>query len=231
MKNKMMKISAVLMTAVLLTTSVVSSTYAKYVTTNTGSDGARVAKWGVKIDTNTKGMFSHSYANTEKVNGAATGTSVSVSGAGNDSDYVLAPGTSGSTTISLSGSPEVAVNVQFAMNIESDLLVPVRTQVSNEKILFESYKPIQYTLTNKAGDELAKGSLEDVKTAFNALSAQHAPNSSLNETYTLSWVWPIDGGDALADTYLGNVAAGTITDENTKTNVKFNYTVTVTQID
>ena len=230
MKNKMMKIATCLMVAVLLTTSIISGTYAKYVTGNSGSDGARVAKWGVKINTTTSGLFSHSYANTEKVNGAAAGTTVSVTSSGSDSDYVVAPGTSGSTKITLSGTPEVAVDLKFNMNIESDVIVPVRTQLSDEKILFESYKPIQYTLTNKSGEELAKGSLEDVKAAFNGLSTQHGPNTNLYETYTLSWSWPIDG-DSLADTYLGNVAAGLITDENTKTAIKFNYTVTVSQID
>ena len=230
MKNKMMKIASCLMVAVLLTTSFVSGTYAKYISENRGSDGARVAKWGVKIATKTNGLFSHSYVNTSKVNGAAEGSSVSVTSSGDSNDYVIAPGTSGNTTILLSGSPEVAVDVKFIMNVESDVIVPVRTQLSSNRTLYESYTPVKFTLTDSKGNEIAQGTLNDVKVAFNALSAQYGPNKNLNETYKLSWNWPIDG-DNEADTYLANVAAGIIDDEATKTAIKFNYTVSVTQID
>lgn len=230
MKNKMMKIASCLMVAVLLTTSVIGGTYARYVTSNTGSDGARVAKWGVQINTSTHGLFSHSYANTENIGGDTAGTSVSVTSLGADDDYLVAPGTSGSTTISLSGVPEVAVDVKFEMNVESDVIIPLRTKITPDKTLYESYTPVKFTLADSKGNEVAKGTLSEVKAAFNGLSAQYGPNKNLNETYTLSWAWAIDG-DNDADTYLGNVAAGLIDDQATKTAIKFNYKVTVTQID
>ena len=230
MKNKMMKTASCLMVAVLLTTNFVSGTYAKYVTENSGSDGARVAKWGVKINTKTTGLFSHSYANTDKVNGASEGTAVSVTSIGDTNDHVVAPGTSGSTTLSLSGTPEVAVDVKFMMNVESDVIVPVRTQLSDNRTLYESYTPVKFTLTDSKGTELASGTLNDIKTVFNGLSGQYAPNKNLSETYTITWDWPING-DNEADTYLGNVASGSIIDDKTTTGIKFNYSVTVTQID
>lgn len=230
MRNKMMKVASCLMVAVLLTTNVISNTYAKYVTTNSGADSARVAKWGVGIKTTTKGLFSHSYANNDKINGAAAGTSVSVTSLGNETDYLLAPGTSGSTTIQLTGTPEVAVDVKFVMDVESDVIIPSRTKLSEEKTLFESYTPVVFKLTDSGNNELGSGTLSEIKAAFTGLSKQHGPNTSLNETYTLSWEWPFEG-DSVADTYLGNVAAGLITDDKTKTDIKFNYRVTVTQID
>ena len=49
-KNKMMRAASALMVAVLLTTCTISGTFAKYVTTASGNDTARVAKWGVQID-------------------------------------------------------------------------------------------------------------------------------------------------------------------------------------
>ena len=229
-KNRMLRLGSLLMVAVLLTTSVVSGTFAKYTAYGSGGDGARVAKWGVNVTTSTKGMFSHSYTNDDEINGESEGATVSVNSLGGTSDYLLAPGTSGSTTITLSGTPEVAVDVKFAMNVESDVVVPSKTQVSADKTLDEDYTPILFTLENSRGNQLAKGTLADIKTVFNGLSTQHGPNKSLNETYKLSWKWLIDG-DNEADTYLGNVAAGLIEDEKTKTNVKFNYSVTVTQID
>ena len=48
-KNKMMRTASGLLVATLLTTSVISGTFAKYTTEETGSDSARVAKFGVEI--------------------------------------------------------------------------------------------------------------------------------------------------------------------------------------
>ena len=49
--NKMlMMIVSILLTLVLITTSVLSGTLAKYTTSTSSSDRARVAKWGVVIE-------------------------------------------------------------------------------------------------------------------------------------------------------------------------------------
>ena len=45
-KNRMMRLASVLLVLCLLTTSVISGTFAKYVTTVGGRDEARVARWG-----------------------------------------------------------------------------------------------------------------------------------------------------------------------------------------
>ena len=49
-KNRMMRVASALLVAVLLTTCAISGTFAKYVTTESGSDFARVAKWGVNVE-------------------------------------------------------------------------------------------------------------------------------------------------------------------------------------
>lgn len=49
-KNKMMRNTAALGVAVLLTASVLSGTLAKYTTTAEGTDSARVAKWGIVMN-------------------------------------------------------------------------------------------------------------------------------------------------------------------------------------
>ena len=46
-KNKMMRTASGLLVATLLTTSMISGTFAKYTTQDEASDSARVAKWGV----------------------------------------------------------------------------------------------------------------------------------------------------------------------------------------
>ena len=49
-KNKMMRLASFLLVATLLTTSMISGTFAKYVTEGSASDSARVAKWGVEVE-------------------------------------------------------------------------------------------------------------------------------------------------------------------------------------
>lgn len=60
-KNVMMRVASFLLVAVLISTSAISGTYAKYVTEGSGTDSARVAKWGVVIEAEST-MFSQEYA-------------------------------------------------------------------------------------------------------------------------------------------------------------------------
>ena len=106
--------------------------------------------------------------------------------------------------------------------------------------LKKDYYPIIYTL--KEGETvLAKGSLKDIVDFVTAYSetADYAPGTVFNTEFTLTWEWPFERGETeqeialydAADTYLGNVAAGVITDANAVTEISFKLTITVTQID
>ena len=120
-KNKMMRIASILMVAVLVSTCAVSGTFAKYVTSDSGKDTARVAKWGVSILASGD-LFAETYKkaadNTpNKENGAArTGLSVVASTAVNGDnvtldnvDKVVAPGTKNTDGLlyTVAGTPEV----------------------------------------------------------------------------------------------------------------------------
>ena len=61
-KNTMMRVASALLVAVLLSTCAISGTFAKYVTTASGSDTARVAKWDVQISGIADGLFAKTYA-------------------------------------------------------------------------------------------------------------------------------------------------------------------------
>ena len=89
-KNIMMRLASFLLVAVLISTSAISGTYAKYVTSDDGSDFARVAEWGVVIEAKSFGMFTDKYE-TDDETATFTGE-YSVDGEGED---VLAPGTEG----------------------------------------------------------------------------------------------------------------------------------------
>ena len=89
-KNAMLKIAAILLVAVLLTTCAISTTFAKYVTNGGGaSQTARVAKWGFVVNTIADDdIFAVKYGTSASdiyVQGTVT--------TGESADTVLAPGT------------------------------------------------------------------------------------------------------------------------------------------
>lgn len=104
-KNVMMRVASALLVAVLMTTCAISGTFAKYTTTASGSDNARVARWGFTKNTLTVDMFDGSYTNVQS----------------GDSWNVLAPGTTKTTTIDFQpaeGTPEVAYTFDVTVNVE-----------------------------------------------------------------------------------------------------------------
>ncbi len=196
-KNIMMRIAAVMMIAVLLSTCAISGTFAKYITEAEGNDTARVAKWGISITAGTKGvdgnsLFSKQYDNTSNPT-VATGAN----------DLVVAPGTANSegTTFTISGTPEVDVKLTVAMtgsagtgSAQDIVLLKKATDDdseseataytdytkesgSSEKFTLEKdYYPVVFTLThtnhgtNSLGNKMdtVTGTLADVEKALEA---------------------------------------------------------------
>ena len=110
----MLKIAAILMVAVLLTTCAISSTFAKYVTTveKDSSGSAVVANWNLKINNDADAdLFATQYTdNGGNIVAKIDGTT-----------QVLAPGTkndTGAFAVSLEGKPEVAFAIYAYVNVE-----------------------------------------------------------------------------------------------------------------
>ena len=250
-KNRMMRVASILLVAVLLTTSAISGTFAKYVTSDSVSDSARVAKWGVTVTT-TGSLFEHQYSY------ASDSTKSSVIRV--DAGDVVAPGTSNTDglTFTITGSPEVAVNITSAATSTANVELPIgyyadyTTGAVDEFHQETAYYPIKFTLTHTAQGSstvttvVDGGTLEAVLTALN-FNVNCEPNSSLGAksgTYHLTWAWAFDpngeGTFDKPDTLLGQVAngmpAGMPGTTNTptptpSTEVNFSIVITVTQID
>lgn len=242
MKNKLMRLASVMLVLTLLTTCGVSGTYAKYVTTASASDTARVAKFGVEITSQTNSLFAKTYTSDSAYAG---NTVVSV-------DEVVAPGTKkddGSINITITGTPEVAVEVAYDLTVNSDVFVKAGTYYdyttaddTTDTFSRETdYYPLRFTL--KKGDQTVvdKQNLQQVRSYFYNNKEQFAPGTDLSTVvgeYTLSWEWAFnatstDQSDE-SDTLLGQVAAGKAvggTDANVSTTLAFDFAVTVTQID
>lgn len=115
-KNRMMRIASVLLIAVLMSTYAISGTFAKYVTTVTDGDSARVAKWGITSTTLDKdAIFKAEYKNGEFIYVSDTDSNDE----GEVADDVVAPGTSGTGTYALGGAPEVAYKITFDLTDNS----------------------------------------------------------------------------------------------------------------
>lgn len=246
-KNVMMRLASFLLVAVLISTSAISGTYAKYVTSDTGSDKARVAKWGVTVEIEDTSNFSKEYQ-THDSDAKADGVAVSVltTGAMN----IVAPGTSsedvdGDFTFKIAGTPEVATKVDIEMKVNHDIYLgadtyddPTTKDVDSFEVA-KTYYPVVFTLKNSKDETVAEGNLAEIAKEFNAESAYHAANVAIDETYTLSWAWDFDdngvGTNDAADTLLGNLAAneGYGIREGIDYDVSLDYEVkiTVTQVD
>lgn len=232
-KNKMMRIASVLLVAVLLTTSAISGTFAKYVTTESGSDSARVAKWGVEIVADNFNLFTDKYE-TDDTNATFTG-SYSVE---SDDGDVFAPGTKGTfTEIAITGTPEVAVDVAVVATV---------TVSDNWIVDGDFYCPIVITVGDSAICGLTFDNASDfanaIEEAIEGYSEQYAPNqdlSAIDANFDISWEWAFEDADHVAldhgctagaqtdakDTALGDKAvAGDLA-------IAIGVEITVTQID
>lgn len=220
-KNKLFIIGLVTVFVALLSLTLVSSTFAKYVTTSTGTDTARVAKWGVSISAAGNEVFHKEYSTDDTEIKNTIGTSVS------SSTKVIAPGTKGTfAAVSVSGTPEVAVK------IEHKATVTLANWVINSN---EFYCPIVITVKSGENSTTVKqnetnNSVDTLKTAIeeaiNKTIYAEANTDLLGtiDSLEISWKWDFGNGSTDAkDTALGNLGtAPTITVE---------VVTTVTQID
>lgn len=191
-KNWMLRLGLLAMVLTLVTMPMVSSTYAKYVTEATGTDTARVAKWGVVVNADVKNIFGDAYDVTPSDLSVdyATGT-VTVKAAA-DNTNVIAPGTKGSFKFGVTGQPEVSV----AMTYDATISLNNWTVISGE-----DYQPINWTIQRSSdnkywdGDswetDLSTITATQLETVIKALDANYAPNATtLANTYTVNWEWP-----------------------------------------
>ena len=113
-KNKTMRLASGLLCATLLTTSIVGGTFAKYITTDSAKDTARVAKFGV-VASASGNLFGDSYVksgqtNANEIQTAAWSANTESATAWSDDALIVAPGTQNTKgmTFTVKGTPEVS---------------------------------------------------------------------------------------------------------------------------
>jgi hypothetical protein len=172
-----------LLALTLATTSIVGGTFAKYTTTSNASDTARVAKFGVEISSDGS-LFSNTYkvATDGKSLPAGSDENAELVISSSNDDNVVAPGAANNEglTISVTGTPEVAVQVEFSVDEDELQDVVLKkgdysnpTGVGSDTVKVDNdYYPIKYTLkqtttkpgsgeekTEKVEETIAEGNL------------------------------------------------------------------------
>lgn len=218
MRNKIMRVASALLVAVLMSTCAISGTFAKYTTGATGSDSARVAMWGVEITANGD-TFSTSYDNTVVSSGSVS----------NISDLV-APGTSGDMVeMTLSGAPEVDVEVTYESTVSLD----------GWTVNDAYYCPITVTVNETEISGLDYTSAElfaaAIKSAIDGYSATYDANTDLStkddDSLSVSWEWAFEGAANSTQTDAKDTALGDAAAIGSPSTISISITTTVTQVD
>lgn len=223
-KNKMMRLASALLVAVLLSTCAISGTFAKYVTSSTGTDNARVAYWGwdapAALDFD---LFDSTYDH------------VTSSGDVDGFTNVIAPGTSKTDTFAFSytnyktdkiAAPEVAYTFTVDATITGDydsldantnFYWTLKAPGAADATKYQTAAALIAAIEALAGE--ADGSKDynpgELPTAFTAA----------DQVYTIGWAWDFhtDAAGDTADTIMGN--------SQTLENVTLTITITATQLD
>ena len=223
-------------------------TFAKYVTSGSGSGTASVAKWGYEVKVNATDIFGTEYkydttANSSITN-SETGSTVTVKA--NDTANRVAPGTSGSMTFSIKGSAEVLAALSAQLTADKD--VALTFSKGSESY---TYAPVKWTLNDGTSNVVDAKTLADVVTEIDRLGQRITPNSTtLNKNYTLSWTWSFETAGSTVpglsnndlDTILGLLANGenadtvgarygiTIDSSKTSTEIDFKLSISIEQL-
>ena len=213
-KNYTMRIAAGVMTAALLSTCAISSTFAKYTSESTGTATARVAKWDILFgdETTMSETFTFDlYSTLYDTMANSPETDVKT-----DGDAIIAPGTQGSFAVKITNNSEVTAKytVSFAIGYTDD--------TANTETVKNVTIPLRFSTdgsTNWTTD------ITDLNIADTAAVELGMTDSDKSATYTVYWKWDYedttDNNRDKNDTILGTAGA----------EIQITATVTATQVD
>ena len=216
-KNKMMRAASGLLVAVLLTTSVISGTFAKYTTSTTGSDKARVASWGfTQTAIEFTDLFKTAY--DQHVNGVVD---------------VIAPGTTNSAEFKFTyagseNAPEVAYNFTVdttGSEIASTIQENTNIQWKLDDGAWGTWDSMIADIKKLSGDESGTKKYE----------AGNLPDGfpKNGDAHKVSWQWKFDDNSTTKDAIDNdqNVQDTSMGNADALAEVTLKITITATQID
>lgn len=199
-KNRTMRLAALLLVLTLITSCFVGGTFAKYTTSATSEDDARVAYWGFDQDTaiTLEGLFSDTDSN---VSGNANG--------------LLAPGTKGAKTFAFGYTNYKTDKIkapEVAYTFKVDVAVTGLEGENADTDALDNNPTFKWTLKKKVGEtETIVGTYATVallEAAIENLSGDASGSkdyaagelppafTSADEVYTIAWAWDFVGATA-----------------------------------
>jgi len=180
-KNRTMRVAVLLMALTLMTSCFVGNTFAKYVTQETASDSARVAKWGVQFTTAGNPLFKTQYF-VDDTDAKTAGMTVSVKSLASPTDNVVAPGTFGNlVSFGLANqegtNPEVSFKVNFAL-----------AQKDGTKV--EDYKDNIY-LEGKYSEGVSYATYVDTANGNAIINYANANAKDVVDYYPIKYTWVV----------------------------------------
>lgn len=181
---------------VVLGTSLVSGTYAKYTTEVTGTSEAAIAGWAWEINDETLNKDTTTYAlDLFKTINDSDATTVET----NVKESLIAPGTSGKFEISIKNNSEVNATYAYELSVENDLGAKIQWSDDNStwtnNIADLNVSATTLTMGSEAVkktiywkwvfDESADQDIEDTKVGFSAASTN---DSDITVNATLNFV-------------------------------------------
>lgn len=230
-------------------------TMSKYISSKSDNGTASVAKWGFEVTANGNKLFGkeYKYDTVKKASVIKDDTSatLTVQAATGNTSNLVAPGTTGSMTFSITGTAEVKSHVDINFTVNSDVVLKyTKDDVAG------TYSPVKWTLkkddvvVTNGETRLENVTLAQIATVLNGYDADVAANETYAHAgnYTLEWAWAFDGTASNADadkldTLLGMVATkagathNALTNEgftevvaDTKTTINFDLSISVAQV-
>ncbi|MDX9871491.1 MAG: hypothetical protein RBT41_03605 [Clostridia bacterium] len=202
MKNLPAKLLVLAVMATLITTTLVSGTFAKYVKGITAEDTVRVAKFAFNLTDGTTAFADQSASSTVAVDVFKT-TDAGLYDDGDEGTFI-APGTAGSFTLEVENLSEVDVTASFGLNETNTGSIPVYYTIGAAEQRYSAVLTGAYT----GGAGGTYQNLTALATALSGLDLEATDGATATTgSKELHWVWEFNadgtGQSDTTDTALG----------------------------
>lgn len=220
-KNLAAKLGVMALVLTLVTSSLVSGTYSKYVSTSSGTSSAKVAKFdfdlnaggtniGIATDNTTIHLFDY-----------ATDSGVLGNGQEADGTRLIAPGTNGSFVVAINNKSEVKVSTAVVLT-ETNSGVPIVYTYGSNK-----YTSNSTLLTNSP---TTYSNIAALSTALTTGIGNLNPNTA-STNLTVTWAWAFDDASGTKDAIDNATNAADTLLGRTPPTVSLKIAATLTQMD
>jgi hypothetical protein len=173
--SKTARITILLLVLCLISTAMLSGTFARYTSEYAGADTALIAKWDISVSDGDEHGFTMLPGEAQQLDLFKHEYDTNILSTAGDSK-IIAPGVDGDFTLKVENKGDVAAEMTFDFDVSGDA----------------SNAPIEYKL--KEGQTW--GDLDALKTALDELEKmKNVAAGTGTAEQTVEWRWPLDGSD------------------------------------